>query len=100
MDTTYSLKLEMIHSSGCKLYPCTVKDRDTGISLFRVTPPGGGNKKEDALQVNETDMLDYVIKHQYLVRCSTLPTITSVKDKRTGLYGLKKRSIVDYTFSG
>jgi len=99
MTKKHSLKLVLIHTSGDKLYPCTMKDRSTGNVAFRVTPPGGGNTKENALQVNELEMLDYVKNKNYRVRCSTLYH-TSGKDKiREGLYGLKERSIISYEFS-
>jgi len=102
MSSNYSLKLELTHISGDKLYPHMMKDKDTGMSSFRVTPPGGGNKKEAALQVNETEMLDYVINHNYRVRCSALTPTVEYKGKlikRNGLYCLDNRSIVSYTHS-
>lgn len=99
MATKHSLKLVLYHTSGDKLYPCLIKDRDNGKVAFVVAPPGGSNTKIDALQVSESEMINYVKNHNYKVRCSTLPNTSVLTRGRSGLYGVKERSIASYKFS-
>ncbi|MFU0885685.1 transposase [Kluyvera sichuanensis] len=103
MKGTHSTKLVLIHITGDRLYPCAVEDELTGEVRFRVTRKGYGNKKDVALQVTEIDMLNYVLNENYNVRCKTLtPTTTTIRKgkeirvRRTGLYGIKNYSIIDF----
>ena len=87
------IKLKMFHASGDVLYPVKVKNKDTGLLAFRVSP--GGNKKEDSIEVeDEQNMLDYVLKKDYSVRASTLTAVSGSSKKRSGLYRLSQRSIL------
>jgi hypothetical protein len=89
------MKLKMFHASGDLLHPVKVKNKDTGLLAFRVSP--GGNKKEDSIEVeDEQSMLDYVVKKRYAVRATSLTAITGSSKKRSGLYRLDQQSIVKH----
>jgi hypothetical protein len=87
------MKLKMFHQTGDVLYPVKMKNKDTGLVAFRVSP--GGNKKVDSIEIeDEQSMLNYVLKKDYGVRASTLSAVSGSSKKRSGLYRLSQRSIV------
>jgi hypothetical protein len=87
------MKLKMFHESGDVLYPVKMKNKDTGLVAFRVSP--GGNTKVDSIEVeDEQSMLDYVLKKDYRVRASSLSAVSGSSKKRSGLYRISQRSIL------
>ncbi|HAS6222287.1 TPA: hypothetical protein I7183_23050 [Vibrio vulnificus] len=83
-------KFYLIHESGDHLYPCRIKNRDTGKVSFRVSKGGkNGNTKAIGQEVEcELEVESLVLEHGYAVRAKT-------KDKtRNGLYKLNQRSIL------
>lgn len=79
----------LLHESGDQLYPCRMKNRDTGKVAFRVSKGGEkGNTKEVGQEIDcELEVKRLVLEHGYAVRAKTL-------DKtRNGLYKLGQRSI-------
>ncbi|WP_305402237.1 hypothetical protein [Photobacterium leiognathi] len=80
----------LVHESGDHLYPCRMKNKDTGKVCFRLSEGGkAGNTKEVGIEVDcELKMKDLVLNQGYAVRAKTL-------DKgRNGLYKLNQRSII------
>lgn len=82
----FSNAFYLCHSSGDKLYPIKMKNRDTGAVAFRVSLKG--NTKTASIEVaSDDEMKRYVLEHGYAVRASTLDK------KRHGLFKVGQRSI-------
>ena len=74
------------HTTGDLLYPCKIKNRQTGQSSFRLSK--GGNTLSDSIDVNDEEEVKHlVLEMGYAVRASTL------NGSRAGLYKLNARSI-------
>ena len=69
-EMDFSQKFYFEHKSGQRLYPVTMKNRDTGRVAFRVSKLG--NLKEDGLEVDEDEMVQKVLEEGYAVRMTTL----------------------------
>ncbi len=89
-DAVFSTVFYLEHQTGDKLYPVRMKNRDTGVLAFRVSPGGtGGNTKAAGIEVeDEHEMKRYVFEHGYAVRASTL------NKSRNGLFKIGQRSIM------
>lgn len=78
----------LMHESGEALYPVRMKNTDTGVIAFRVSP--AGNTKADCLELtNEAEVLRYVRDLGYGVRAA------SKTSPRAGIYKLGQRSITE-----
>lgn len=90
MNDRISKKLVLIHKNGSRLYPVKMKNRDTGHIAFRLSK--GGNTKEDSIEIqDELEMINKVIKENYMVRARTIKPVT--KGGANGLYRLMEQSI-------
>lgn len=59
--------------NAVEVFPVRIRSRETGISMFRVSPGGtGGNKLDVTEQVDEATMISRVLVNKYGVRCSSL----------------------------
>ena len=78
------------HKTGDVLYPIKMRNKDTGVVAFRVSPGGSkGNTKKISIEVeDEHEMKRYVFEYGYSVRASTQDR------KRHGLFKVGQRSIV------
>lgn len=82
----------LIHNNGDILYPVRVRNRDSGVFAFRISPGGsGGNTKEVGVEErDELIVLNRVARDGWAVRVSTLDR------KRAGLYKIGQRSIREF----
>ncbi|MGY1408770.1 hypothetical protein ACW5EG_04210 [Luteimonas sp. A611] len=78
------------HSSGQRLYPYRLLNRDTGKATFRVAKPGtGANRKENQLELHDVeDVYRHVFGHGWSVR------LRGPDPKFNGLYNARGHSIV------
>lgn len=78
------------HSSGQRLYPYRLVNRDTGRATFRVAKPGtGANRKENQIELEDIeDVYRHVFGHGWSVR------LRGHNPKLNGLYNAKGHSIV------
>lgn len=82
----------LIHSSGDKLYPYQLKNRETRELAFRVAAPG----KRDAHGLSQeltdiSEVMSLVVEHGYSVRAKSL-----VDSARHGSYRLTGREITGW----
>lgn len=92
MDDRFGRLFYLVHDSGDHLYPVRMKNRDSGVSAFRLSKGGtGGNTKANGREENnEAKVLD-LVKSGWAVRASTK------NGSRSGLYKLSQRSIAAIT---
>src|SRR5690606_8207335 len=78
------------HSSGQRLYPYLLLNRDTGRATFRVAKPGAGaNRKENQVELEDVeDVYRHVFGHGWSVR------LRGRDPKFNGLYNAKGYSII------
>jgi len=85
LKARYSDDFHFTHSSGDKLYPVRMKNRETGRMAFRLSL--GGNKKSDMVEVDNSQDALRMVESGYGVRCST------TDGNRSGIYSAKGRSV-------
>jgi hypothetical protein len=78
------------HSSGQRLYPYRLVNRDTGRATFRVAEPGtGANRKKNQIELDDVeDVYRHVFGRGWSVR------LRGHDPKFNGLYNAKGYSIV------
>lgn len=96
MKTTLSEKLVLSHSSGVKLYPVRMKNRDTGTVAYRLSKKG--NTKPDSIEVvDEDDMILKVLEQGYAVRARTVEP--NSQGGISGLYKINQQAIYNYSLN-
>ncbi|ANG63062.1 hypothetical protein A8C75_11650 [Marinobacterium aestuarii] len=96
MSDTLCRRLQLNHIEGDILYPCRMKNQDTGLVAFRLSK--GGNTKRDSIEVtDEQEMIRKVTTQGYKVRARTIEPVS--QGGRTGLYTLGEQAIRDWTLN-
>lgn len=86
MNVRHATTFCLIHSTGTRLYPVQMRNRDTGRSEFRLSK--GGNTLADTIAVDdEATALKMVSSGQWAIRASSLDC------KTQGLYKVGCRSV-------
>lgn len=86
----YETRFWFEHSSGHRLYPYRLVNRDTGKATFRVAKAGtGANRKENQIELDDVEeVYRHVFGHGWSVR------LRGQNPKLNGLYNAKGYSIV------
>lgn len=82
----------LIHNNGDVLYPVRMKNRDSGVFAFRISPGGfrGNTKDVGVEESDESIVFERVLRDGWAVRASTLDR------EREGLYKVGQRSIREF----
>lgn len=87
-DARFARIFAFVLDNGDVVYPMRIRDRDTGITAFKIS--NRGNTNLDAKLVEDEGVLaDLVLNRGFRVRCSTRD------GSRDGLYSPKGHTVVE-----
>lgn len=84
----FSTKLVFHHSSGDRLYPVRMRNRDSGVNAFRIAI--GSNTKADHIEIENEEEINRAALAGKKIRCSSLDR------KRKGIYGINSKCIQSF----
>lgn len=91
MSSDFGSMFCLVHDSGDVLYPVKMKNRDTGVLAFRISPGGvGGNTKTIGREEEDEAIVFARVQGGWAVRASTLDRT------RAGLYKIEQRCIREF----
>lgn len=87
MNTRHATTFCLIHSTGTRLYPVRMRNRDTGRTAFRLSK--GGNTLAESVEIeDEANAFEMVNSGQWAIRAASLDS------KVQGLYKVGLRSVL------